>query len=168
MENFYIPVVLITGDDYILPTSVAINSIIKNKKKNTFYKFILLYDFLSDENKSKLELFISNDIDIEFLRPNNADYLLSIREDNSYTSSAVLFKFVISEILYNYDKVLYLDSDVIVKGDLSELYNTDINDYYIAAVKDVHPIMFEHHKKYNLETYYNAGVLLYNIKSLYI
>jgi lipopolysaccharide biosynthesis glycosyltransferase len=35
------------------------------------------------------------------------------------------------------DKVIYLDSDVLVKQDLSELWNVDVGDHYCAAATDI-------------------------------
>lgn len=55
------------------------------------------------------------------------------------------------------DKVLYLDSDLIVNSSLVELFNIDLENHYIGAVIDPHSQ--EYHKDY-IE--YNAGVLLVN------
>lgn len=50
------------------------------------------------------------------------------------------------------DKVLYLDSDLVVTRSLDELFAKDIEDYYLAAAKI----------GYGLEERFNAGVLLIN------
>ena len=47
------------------------------------------------------------------------------------------YKFFIADILKNTDKVLYLDGDIIVNKDLNKLFETDIDDYLLAAVEDV-------------------------------
>ncbi len=70
-------------------------------------------------------------------------------------------------ILSNYDKVLYIDSDTIIQGDLTELFNTNLKDTYAAVVKDTAAILtLNWHKKLNLKNYFNAGVLLLNLKKL--
>jgi len=61
------------------------------------------------------------------------------------------------------DKILYLDSDLVVSQDIEELWNTDINGYYVAGVHD--PLSGSHA---NLgftesEQYFNSGVLLVNL-----
>ena len=58
----------------------------------------------------------------------------------------------------NFDKILYLDSDILVLGDLSSLYNTDIQDKYIAAVK-----RYDFSPKLKKDLF-NCGVMLYNNK----
>lgn len=47
---------------------------------------------------------------------------------------ASLLKFDICDLIPQYDKLLYLDGDIIVRQDLSELYQTDLNDNYVAGV----------------------------------
>ncbi len=58
------------------------------------------------------------------------------------------------------DKLLYLDIDIMVGGDISKLYNIDISDYEYAAVKE----------KYGCwairPDYINAGMLLLNMKKI--
>jgi len=58
------------------------------------------------------------------------------------------------------DKVLYLDADVLCKGDISELYNIDIEKYEIAGVKDYYGKIFFYPR------YLNSGVLLLNMKKI--
>ena len=53
----------------------------------------------------------------------------------AHLSYAAYFRFFISDILKE-DKVLYLDSDIIVNGDLTPLFETDLGDSPVAAVRD--------------------------------
>ena len=43
----------------------------------------------------------------------------------------------IPSIFPEYDKVIYLDSDIVVNCDIAELYNKDMGDNIIGAVKDM-------------------------------
>lgn len=68
------------------------------------------------------------------------------------------------ELLPECDKILYLDCDIIVKGDLGKMWETDMNGYYIGACKDTVPV--EHRQKIGLkaeELYVNSGMLLINL-----
>ena len=78
-----------------------------------------------------------------------------------------------------YDKVLYLDSDLIVQGDVSELYSIDLEGNLIGAVRDIDFLGNLNMKdgkrlKYNEETlkmsnpydYFQAGVLVMNTKAM--
>jgi len=55
------------------------------------------------------------------------------------------------------DKVLYLDTDVVLNGDISELYGLDISEYELAGVPDYYGRWFFG------RTYVNSGVILLNL-----
>lgn len=68
-----------------------------------------------------------------------------------------LFADLISEIP---EKILYLDTDTLIAGDISELYEKDISEYELACVLDYYG---HHFLGYH---YFNAGVLLLNMKKI--
>lgn len=58
------------------------------------------------------------------------------------------------------DKLLYLDIDLLFNGDITELYNQNIEEYEYAAATD-------HYGKFAINPrYINAGVLLLNMKKI--
>lgn len=88
------------------------------------------------------------------------------------------FRLYLPQALGNYEKVLYLDADMIVCHDVAELYNTDLGDALIGAVRDPiisgsnkSPVYNKHDdmKKLgirNIYDYFQAGVLLINLKQI--
>ena len=58
------------------------------------------------------------------------------------------------------DKILYLDADVLCRGDFSEFYNTDISSVEICGVPDRYGRWFFGH------SYLNSGVLLMNMANI--
>lgn len=101
---------------------------------------------------------------------------------NTVWTYMTLYRLVLYDILPQYDRALYLDTDTIVADDISELFSIDIDGYYYAAVVDsnlcyqITPALIENeeYKYYRLlprtelifNEYYNAGVLLCNLKAL--
>ena len=71
-----------------------------------------------------------------------------------------LMRLALTKILPQDDRVLYLDVDTIVNGDLSELWNLDLTGYYIAGARE----LYWTEKLGRL--YVNAGVLVMNLKKL--
>lgn len=57
--------------------------------------------------------------------------------------------------LIHEERILYLDSDIVVNADLSELFTMDLGDHPIAAIPD---LLYENN--------FNSGVLLFNIPVL--
>ena len=62
-------------------------------------------------------------------------------------------------------KVLYFDCDTLIVGSLNELWNEDINDFYVAGVCDTVPSKTKQAISLNNTDFYiNAGMLLINLK----
>lgn len=88
------------------------------------------------------------------------EYKNSPNMDNFYTPYTLLRLFL-DKIPNMPDKVLYLDTDVVAYGNVSELYNIDVTNYEVAGVPDNYGRWFFMDK-----TYFNAGVLLLNLEKL--
>ena len=84
---------------------------------------------------------------------------LSKNQLNTYTPFAFLrlFSDTIKELP---KKIIYLDTDIMVPGNIKELFNIDINDYELAAVRDLNGQWFIG------ANYFNSGVLLMNLKKI--
>ena len=80
---------------------------------------------------------------------------------------SILFKLYIPRFYSELDKILWLDSDLLVRSDLTPFYNEDLEGNWIMAVRDLAAL--EHLPRLKLEiddAYVNAGVMLYDIKAL--
>ena len=91
-----------------------------------------------------------------------------------HVTSPAFFRMKLSSLLPNENKCLYFDADIIVNNDISQLYKTDVNGYYIAGVKAAvyhwPPDDSNPHKKRlgidSVSTYVNTGVALFNLKEI--
>ena len=70
-----------------------------------------------------------------------------------------------------YDKAIYIDSDIIVQGDISKLYETDISKYFLGACHeqameqvDVYGTYAEKVVGVSRHEFFNAGMMLLNTK----
>ena len=118
------------------------------------------YKIVSQKNINQLERILksyneSNEIILYDLREIHEKYLGAII-DSSYTPYAYLRLFA-NKVLKN-DKVIYLDIDTMVCGDIKQLYDIDISNYEIAAVNDAAGTFWIK------RNYFNSGVLLINFK----
>jgi lipopolysaccharide biosynthesis glycosyltransferase len=161
-----IPIVFITDNNFVLPTSVAITSLILNKHRETVYKvYIMITDDVSLENRKKLTSYKAENVFIELMVCSTEH--ISNHLDYQHVSKHCLLKFDIPDLFPQYDKILYLDGDILVKKDLLELYNANLNDYFLAGVSDISIVKdFGYFNKLNLPDYFNAGILLLNAKLL--
>ncbi len=167
-------VAFITDDNYVLPTSVAIISLVKNT--HTELNIYVVCDSLDKEKKETITKLGTNECNIEIIEVGDR-YDFKKKDTGRFEgltiSKAALLKFSLPDILSNVEKVLFIDGDTIINRDLSELYNEDIENYYLAAVNDIAGLFdSESTKKYYSdidtprEEYFNTGVMLMNLKQM--
>ncbi len=176
-NNDAIPIVLASDDNYVPMLSTTICSIIDNVSESRKYEIFVLHRNITDTNKKIICDSVSkNNISIEFVDINGmvADYQLKGR---MHITAETFYRFLILDILKDYHKAIYIDCDLVVCDDLAKLYDTDIGNNLVAAVKDAdfngqlnipETKTLDYAKKVlRLDKpydYFQAGVLLLNIE----
>ena len=114
-------------------------------------------DFLNKVVKSKnpenqvTKIDVTNLYEQEFMKCAN---------ESAYCTPYTLLRLLADLVPEIPDKLLYLDIDIMVGGDLSKLYKIDITDYEYAAVKEKYGCWLIR------PDYINAGMLLLNMKKI--
>jgi lipopolysaccharide biosynthesis glycosyltransferase len=140
---------------------VAVTSLLLNNL-NQVSRIHIITDRASKTLKPKLDLLEKN-YSIEFCIYEVETEKFENLRLSSHWSIATYFRLLVTDILpVDLDKVLYLDSDLVVDKSLSELFNLDLAEYPLAA--------WGHHvvsnkKRLGLKNdyYFNAGVILINL-----
>ena len=153
-----VSVAFICDSHYIIPTAVAITSLICNKNPNTYYDIYIIAADLSDDEIEKFYELRENNADIYIIKA-SLEKFKSIYKSRYITSAACL-KFDLPVLIPHKDKVLYLDSDVIIQKDLGDLFEINIKDFYAGVVKNF--LQIDNNLKIN--NYFNSGVMLLNLK----
>lgn len=164
MSKDIISIVYICDDNYVMPTCVSIQSIYENRQKSIYDIYIIGVN-LSDKNKNLFKQIDLSGININLLEfPNKYK---DLNTNHVYVSKAALFKFDISNILKDLDKVLYIDSDTIILGDLKDFFEIDVKDFYAGVIRD-YPAYYKRqdYEEINTSDYFNSGVMLLNLKRL--
>ncbi len=167
--NNRVPVVFITDENFAIPTCVAIISLIENKDKDTFYDIFIFVDRISIGSENKLLSLKKDDVNIQLIHISSEKFE-GIHEQGEKSicvaSLSALFKFEIPNILPLEDKILYLDGDILVRKDLKELFNINIENFYVAAAHDTGKIYYKRPIIKKIPSYFNSGVMLLNLKRL--
>ena len=164
-KSSQIHIAFITDDNFVIPTSVAIYSIIESKKPETRLCIHVVCASLTDENKEVFYCFASDTVEIDIIIQ-DADRFLSLHHVVECNASrAALLKFVLPELLPDCKRVLYLDGDILVKNDLTELYNTELSNNYAACVLNSFTFFRKHYPyEDKVEHYFNSGVMVLNLQ----
>ena len=98
--------------------------------------------------------------------------------DYSRWSPVIFYRLFAHRVFPDVDKMLYMDCDTLVRGDLGKMYNTDLSGYVMGAIRDMAPIpefptrsdvahvkyVLDKHLKHGL--YVNSGVLLLDLRQM--
>lgn len=135
-----IPIFFTIDDAYAPFNAVAIKSLIENASDNYNYKLIIIHENLSKENIDKIKSLENEKAKIEFYPMKEKLELITNRDENKlrcdYFTLTIYFRIFIADMFKEYDKGIYIDSDIVVPGDISELYNIDLKDNLIGASTD--------------------------------
>lgn len=168
-----------TSDFYTKYASLLLLSIIDNASIKNEYDIIVLTTDMSFEN----EHIIKNLTDKKNIKIRVYNISEKVNSYKFYTwahfTPNTYYRLSIPELLSNYDKVLYLDSDTIANDDVYKIFTTDMKGFCIAAAKDTHVLSYcnglslqqlEYNKNElklkNPTNYYQMGVSLFDIKNI--
>lgn len=148
------------NSSYVDIMLVSLISVIENNLHIKIY-FHIIYDNLSLNDFHKIDNIINryNNVNIkyyDFKEFNIKQFNINDWRETQIANARLFFQSILKDI-GSMNNLLYLDGDTVCVGDLSDLINPE---YPISAVKDI--CLNERIKKFNLEYYYNSGVLLFN------
>ncbi len=167
-----IPIFFAVDDNYAPYLGVALRSMLTNADPSCFYRIHILTEGLTEENRTKLmaeqtanSLFSFDDIREQVARISAHIHM------RDYYSAATYYRIFIGEVYPQYDRALYLDSDLVFEGDIAEMYNTDLGGRLLGAIREDVMAMEEVFGRYAdvvvgvpREEYFNAGILLLDLK----
>ncbi|MDR1466347.1 MAG: DUF4422 domain-containing protein, partial [Treponema sp.] len=179
-----IAVCLACNNDYVKYTSVLLASIQANSSPDNFYDIIILHRDITETTRRVCESMFE-DTDNFLLRfcdvSQNFEAYSGVYISRHLTYETY-YRFFILDIFEGYDKILYLDCDMVVNADIAELFNADLTGKYIGAVRDadfiisanapeldvlhgdtIRALRFSQEEIYG---YFNAGLILFNIEEI--
>ena len=170
-----IPIFFAVDDGYVPYLAVTLQSMLKNASKSYNYEIRILYTNISEENKQKILKYENKKVTIEFV---DLNLYLDELQDKFYTrdyyTNTTYYRLFIPNLYPQYEKVLYLDCDIVVLGDISKLYNVDLEDNLIGAAHCEVMGLFKEFSEYaekvvgmkSYKDYINAGILLMNLSEM--
>ncbi len=163
-------IVYICDDNYLIPTTVSIQSLLANLDGGDHYRIHVCTFDDEDDDWDRLRGMDAPNAEILIHREDQRKY-----EDKydgivqrTYVTPTAMLKFEIADILPDSDEALYLDSDTVVNRPFNEIFDRDLEDHALGAVFD---IVFDRALKKDPDHpegagrfYFNSGVMLLNLK----
>ena len=170
MKETIIPIFYACDDAFVKYTVVSMYSLIQNASKANKYVLHILHTEISDEMKSVVNKLADDRFEIRFV--DVTPYLKSISDKlplRDYYSKTTYYRLFIAEMFPEYTKAVYIDSDTVIRGDISKVYLTDIKDAYLGACHEQAMVQSEVYGTYvekvvgvSRYNFFNAGLMLIN------
>lgn len=157
-----------TDDNYVQHCCVMLCSLFENNKEIVFHIYVLAHNLssCSSEILKKLVQRYHHEItiyDVDELRLEGVVF-----RKNRPLTKAAYYRVLLPEILdTSIEKILYLDCDIVVVGEVCEIYEIDLTDYPLAACEDASPYTALHRRQLNLslnDRTFCSGVMMINLK----
>lgn len=155
-----------TDHNFVIPMGVMMHSLCVNNKSNELHFHVFIDETVTEEQKKELREVINegNTLNFYLVDVSNIEKYLIVKVANFPIS--IYYRLLLADILpETVHKVLYLDADIIVRHDLKELYDINIDDAALAAVTE--PDGADGSCKslgYPSDLgYFNSGVILFNL-----
>ena len=151
-------------DKYAMHCASAVASMIDNHKSEEKLEFFILNSAISKKSQSRLEKLGNTKVSsLKLINVNPLDFKNCPLPENMHFSLETYFRLKLPDFFPDFDKVLYIDCDVTVLGDVKELWELDIAGVYAAVCEDIVPV--EHLREFIGDfANFNAGVMVINLK----
>ena len=164
-----INVAFATDDNYAQHAAVAMASILMHTKTPQDVLFHVIGDGIAAESKAKIKETVKGfESDMLFYEPSlENDFYVS-----AGLSRAAYFRLYVAEILpETVSRLIYLDCDLVVLGDIAELFTHDFEGHPMGATMDFGIMASSKRRKEKEEViglpndapYFNSGVLLMDL-----
>ena len=166
--NNHFDIVISTDDNYIQHAMAMLCSLFETNKTHVFTIHVVEKG-LSQQGKDYLAT-LANRYESECVfydADESGLQNVQFRKKNPLTKAAYYRLILASTLSVNVKKVLYLDCDMIIMGDVSELFLFDISNYALAACEDDFPYTNQHRVQLNMdvrERVFNSGMMMINLE----
>ena len=137
-------IVICIDSNYVMPCGVMLHSICRNNQESEITFHIVVDESVSPTMKNSLENILLPELSKKgcfyYINGNDYHHLPKLDEANpkKYITKAAYYRLYLSEILPKHlNKVLYLDSDIIVRHSIKKLWDTDLGNNFVGVVPDV-------------------------------
>lgn len=159
-----INICLACDKNYIKYALVTITSILENNRENHINFYVIHPVGIEEDYYKKAIETLKNkylNFDITFVPILDISGYDLRADKTNFFNETLLYRLYIPQLFPQLHRMLYLDSDLIVRRNISEFYKMPLGDYYIAAVID-----YDCLKDVLVPEYFNAGVLLMDLDKL--
>lgn len=163
-------IALITDSDYVMTTSVCVQSIVMHTVDVEVIVHICTLG-LSDSESRMLENLSSDKVQVKIEHFDEADFQdrFGLVRQKTHVTPTALLKFELPFYFEDLNELLYLDGDLVVKDSLVDLLNIELGNNLLACSWELMPYFNfkrDHFGRSKKDFYFNSGVMLMNLRMM--
>lgn len=134
-----VPVAFAADDAYVPMVTTTIHSMLTHASDDVRFDIVVLHRDITPEHQATMKAFLEQPgtVYLRFVDVSDIIGRYRLTTNNPHISVETYYRFLVQELLPFYDKVLYLDSDLIVLDDVAKLYALDMGECQVAAARDI-------------------------------
>ena len=163
-----ISIALCTDENLVKHIGTLLYSVDENT--SSFVDAYIIYDNLSEKSLKKLtalnDIFSTVKVQMVRVPDKQQEKINKISLENNGLPVTSCYRFILADLLPSLDRIIYLDIDTLVLGDLTELWRINLEGNFIGATKDALPYSDMNASQrfiFEKEMYFNSGVLLIDL-----
>lgn len=171
-QNNVIPVFFASDKNYVPYLTIAIKSLVNFTSPKNQYNIYILTNDIEEGDITEIRSLERNNVSIRVVdvteKIEDIKHKVALRD---YYSVSIYFRLFIPSMFPQYDKAIYLDSDIVLNADIAKMFKVDIGNNYLGAVLDEVVYSSDDFIYYTREAldltekqYFNSGVLIMNLK----
>jgi len=161
-------------------TASLIVSVLENRKSDYPIQFNVVSDGITRDSKSKALAIVDRYLGCQIVFRESPGYFEGLQEGGNFNLGTYL-RFHAFELFPEIDQALYSDGDVIARADLQDLFDMNLEGYYLGVnpafdyrylVKSgtgfIHDRLRKdlHLSEQEVNSYFGAGILVMNLKAM--
>ena len=175
------------SSEYYAPfTSVTLQSIINNASRKYNYDIVIVTLDMTEQTAERICSLADEKNNITIRVINLMEYykkydVQKIAGSDNRFGGITICRLFYPEVFGNYTKIVSIEADMLFCADIADLYNTDLDGYYMGAVADIIAV-YMYHSGFNHsylknaidgflelsepEQYHNAGMMVFNLAEI--
>lgn len=136
-----------SNDNYAPYCRVAIGSLLEHADVSRYYDILVMHQGMKEENQQLLKELAQERPKVSIRTIDVTDYAANVQSelDGGHLTQEANFKLLLfSELFAQYNKILFLDCDIIVQKDICQFYDIPLDGNCLCAIESV----VDHYKAY--------------------
>jgi len=154
-------IVFTIDENYLEPFIVAVQSFVEYHDVGK-YEIALVHSSISEKNIQKIKKYMQSH-NISFRDIMIEDEFKHIKVYHHF-NSVCFYRLLLPKLFKEYEKILYIDSDILFLNNIDELFQIELENNLLAAIPKHEYFSIPEYLKNKTKNYFAAGLLLINIQ----